>query len=74
MWDWFRRPQERFLDADHRPRIEWSEYREPRQFVADPFLVPAGEETRLLRKSSSITVSADALSKCEEAATESFRR
>lgn len=41
-------PPERFLDETYRPQIEWSEYREPCQFVADPFLVPAGDETRLL--------------------------
>jgi hypothetical protein len=41
-------PQSRFLDQTWKPQIEWSEYAEPWQFVADPFLLPVGGEARLL--------------------------
>jgi len=43
-----RAAQSRFLDENYTPQIEWTEYRENRQFVADPFLLPVPGETRLL--------------------------
>ena len=41
-------PQEHFLDEAYQPHIEWSDYSEAQQFVADPFLLPAGDQTRIL--------------------------
>jgi hypothetical protein len=41
-------PQERFLDPAYQPEIEWSEYTEPEQFVADPFLIPTDRGIRIL--------------------------
>jgi hypothetical protein len=41
-------PPSRFLDENYQPQVEWSEYRESEQFVADPFLVPGAGETRIL--------------------------
>src|SRR4029079_19770073 len=35
-------------DENYQPQVEWSEYRESEQFVADPFLIPVAGETRIL--------------------------
>jgi hypothetical protein len=41
-------PQAAFLDPAFEPRIEWTTYREPRQMIADPFLMPGPEGPRLM--------------------------
>ena len=41
-------PQAAFLDPGFVPELEWTSYREKNQMVADPFLVPAGNEHRIL--------------------------
>jgi len=39
---------QRFLEEGFRPDVSWSRYREKDQMVADPCLVPGGEQLRLL--------------------------
>ena len=41
-------PQAAFLDPAFIPKIEWTAYSEPLQFVADPFLIPVGDTDRIL--------------------------
>lgn len=41
-------PQQAFLDAEFKPAVEWSSYREYGQMVADPFLLPMGDSSRIL--------------------------
>ena len=41
-------PQAAFLDPEFKAGFEWTNYREPGQMVADPFLVPTSEGLRIL--------------------------
>ncbi len=43
-----RKPQAEFLNAEFKPDIEWSAYRESGQMVADPFLLPVEGRPRVL--------------------------